>query len=92
LRPCPSSSMRKNVRGTNAPSKASARRGVISGQMSAPGAKAVPLNPAGRSPAGRKFDGKSHGVRNLAEIRPRVAKFVRVNGVNCVVGMASAAG
>lgn len=95
---------------------------MISSQTSAPGAKAVPLNPvgrrfggrsrggksfaatnlgakifAGRSPAGRKFDAKSHGVkslgvRNLAEIRPRVARFGRVNGVNCVVGMASAAG
>lgn len=90
---------------------------MISSQTSAPGAKAVPLNPvgrrfggrsrggksfaatnlgakifAGRSPAGRKFAGKSLGVKSLGEIRPRVAKFVRVNGVNCVVGMASAAG
>lgn len=91
----------------NDPSKASAHRGVISGQTSAPGAKAVPLNPAERSLAGmslaeRNSDGRSHGVRrhgvkNLGGrkcgvIRPRVARFARVNGVRCAGGMASAAG
>lgn len=100
--PCPSSSKHKSVRVTNGPEKASARRGVISGRTSAPAAKAVPLSPAVRSHGARSHDGTNPGVknpagkilavRNLAEIRPRVARFARVNAVRCVGGMPSAAG
>jgi hypothetical protein len=89
--------MRKNVRVTNGPSKASALRGAISSRMNALAAKAVRLNPAGRTCAERMFVEKSPVVRSLVVrncggIKPREASFARANVVRRAGWMASAAG